>query len=63
MFIGLDLGTSGVRAVLVRPDGSVLDSTESGLRARHPALGWSEQDPADWVSAARTAMPSMAEAR
>lgn len=61
MFIGLDLGTSGVRAVLVRPDGSVLDSAEASLRARHPAPGWSEQDPADWLSAARSALIALAQ--
>lgn len=61
MFIGLDLGTSGVRAVLVRPDGSVLDSAEAALSAQHPHPGWSEQEPADWLSAARAALVSLAQ--
>ncbi|SDD24706.1 xylulokinase [Ruegeria marina] len=61
MFIGLDLGTSGVRVVLVRPDGNVLDSAEAGLLAVHPAPGWSEQDPADWVKAARRAIRALAQ--
>ncbi|MCV2888358.1 xylulokinase [Ruegeria aquimaris] len=61
MFIGLDLGTSGVRAVLVRPDGSVLDSAEAALSARHLHPGWSEQDPADWLTAARAALVSLAQ--
>lgn len=56
MFIGLDLGTSGVRALLVRPDGSVVDSADAATPVAHPFPGWSEQDPADWVSATRSAM-------
>ncbi|MCE8508274.1 xylulokinase [Ruegeria pomeroyi] len=61
MFIGLDLGTSGVRAVLVRPDGSVLESAEAGLQASHPYPGYSEQAPADWVAAARAALVALAQ--
>ncbi|GHF54887.1 xylulokinase [Seohaeicola zhoushanensis] len=56
MFIGLDLGTSGVRAVLLRDDGSVRDSAEAATPVAHPHPGWSEQDPADWIAATRAAL-------
>lgn len=53
MFIGLDLGTSGVRALLVRENGKVVASAESATPVSHLHPGWSEQDPADWISACR----------
>lgn len=51
MFLGFDLGTSGLRALLVRPDGTALASAEATYDVAHPQAGWSEQDPADWVAA------------
>lgn len=55
MFLGLDLGTSGVKALLVAEDGAVVDSADAPLSVSHPHSGWSEQDPADWISATRNA--------
>lgn len=59
MFIGLDLGTSGVRALLVDEDGNALHSAESALTVSHPHPGWSEQDPADWIRAAKAALKQL----
>lgn len=59
MFIGLDLGTSGIRALLVRENGQVLHSAEAALPVTHPYPGWSEQSPADWVSAARQVIAAL----
>ncbi|MBO9451645.1 xylulokinase [Tropicibacter sp. R16_0] len=56
MFIGLDLGTSGVRALLVDAAGAVLASADRGLQVSHPQPGWSEQNPQDWVTASREAL-------
>ncbi len=53
MFLGLDLGTSGLRGVLIREDQSVVASAEAALEVAHPAPGWSEQDPAAWIVACR----------
>ena len=60
MFIGLDLGTSGVRALLLRADGTVADSADAATPVAHPHPGWSEQDPADWIAATRTVLSELA---
>jgi xylulokinase len=49
MFVGLDLGTSGVKALLVDGDGRAVGSADASYNVTHPAPGQSEQDPADWV--------------
>ncbi|MBK0326473.1 xylulokinase [Rhodobacteraceae bacterium F11138] len=63
MFIGLDLGTSGVRALLVDGNGVPVHSTEAALTVSHPHPGWSEQDPASWIAAARTALGELVRIR
>ena len=49
-FIGVDLGTSAVKLLLMSEDGTVekIVSKEYALSFPHP--GWSEQNPADWWS-------------
>ncbi len=46
--VGLDIGTTGVKAVAVTPDGRVLGRAERGYPLSTPRPGWSEQDPDDW---------------
>ena len=60
MFIGLDLGTSGVRAIIVDPQGDVMGAAEAATPVAHPHPGWREQDPADWLTATRTALAELA---
>ncbi|THD85427.1 xylulokinase [Aliigemmobacter aestuarii] len=52
MFIGLDLGTSGLKAVLVDDSQRVLAEATAPLQVSRPQTGWSEQSPADWIAAA-----------
>ncbi len=59
MFLGLDLGTSGLRALLVSVDGQVVASAESSYGVEHPAVGWSEQDPAHWIAACEHCISSL----
>ncbi len=59
MFLGLDLGTSGLRALLVRADGEVVATAQSGYGATHPHPGWSEQNPADWIIACRKCLADL----
>jgi len=51
MFIGIDLGTSSVKAVLMNRVGEVRASASTPLTLSHPHPRWSEQDPASWWQA------------
>lgn len=50
-YLGIDLGTSGLRALLVDEGGLPIGSAESAYGVSNPAPGWSEQNPADWLLA------------
>ena len=50
-FLGIDLGTSGLRALLVDAAGQPVGSAEAHYAVQHPHPGWSEQDPDGWWSA------------
>ncbi len=58
--LGLDIGTTGAKALLCDDHGRVVATTtaEYPLSAPHPQ--WSEQDPADWWQGAQTALRTMA---
>ena len=50
--MGIDIGTTGTRAVIVRPDGTVVGAATGDhqpMRMEKP--GWAEQDPEDWWEA------------
>ncbi len=49
--IGLDIGTSGVKGLLVSEQGEVLIEARSGYQVANPRAGWAEQDPGDWWQA------------
>lgn len=51
MYIGLDLGTSGVKGLLIDADQKVIDEAHAGLEVQRPHPGWSEQSPAAWIAA------------
>ena len=50
-YIGVDLGTSGLKLLLVAADGSILDQTALTYPVSYPRDGWSEQNPEDWLAA------------
>jgi xylulokinase len=52
MLVGLDIGTSSVKAVAIDPRGDVLKVAERPYAPSIPRAGWSEQDPGDWWRAA-----------
>lgn len=56
MFIGLDLGTSSLKAILIDVNQNVLAEHTVPLSVQRPHDGWSEQDPRSWESAARDAL-------
>jgi xylulokinase len=58
--VGLDVGTSGVKALAVSPSGEVVGRCEVGYEVSTPRRGWSEQDPEDWWQAASRALADLA---
>jgi xylulokinase len=51
VFLGIDLGTSAVKAVLIDDADTVLAETSVALTVDRPQPGWSEQDPDAWWDA------------
>jgi xylulokinase len=54
--VGLDVGTTGVKAIAITPEGDVLATAEEGYPLATPQPGWSEQDPEDWWRASEKAL-------
>ena len=59
MFLGIDLGTSAVKALLVDGDQQVVGSASVPLRVSRPAPGHAEQDPEHWWQAALEAIDAL----
>lgn len=60
-YIGLDLGTSGIKGLLVNDRGAIVREENSGYAVSYPQDGWSEQNPEDWLKAARKVLAALAE--
>ena len=56
LFLGLDIGTSGVKAILVSPAGAVAAAATVPLSLDTPCPGWAEQDPQAWWDASTAAI-------
>ncbi|MES0864289.1 xylulokinase [Ruegeria sp. SCPT10] len=50
-YLGFDLGTSGLRGLLMDVAGGVIGVDETSFEVARPHLGWSEQEPSDWIKA------------
>lgn len=59
MYLGLDLGTSGVKAMLMDADQNIVGSAHGALDVSRPHSGWSEQNPADWIRATEEAIAGL----
>jgi xylulokinase len=57
--VGLDVGTTGVKALTLSAEGSVLAEAERSYPLSSPRPGWSEQDPEHWVEAASAALADL----
>jgi xylulokinase len=57
--VGLDVGTTGVKALALSEDGAVLARAERGYPLATPRPGWAEQDPEDWWSAAEQCLAEL----
>lgn len=58
-YIGIDLGTSAVKLILVSPDGKILSSVNKDYPISYPRDGWSEQDPCDWFDAVKAGLSDL----
>src|SRR3954454_16388550 len=54
--VGLDVGTSGVKAIAISAEGEILARAEEHYPSSSPQPGWSEQDPEDWAGASERAL-------
>ncbi len=59
MYLGLDLGTSGVKALLIDDAQRVIGSASGAMDVSRPHPGWSEQDPAAWIRATEEAVAGL----
>lgn len=59
MYLGIDIGTSGVKAVLMDEAGAVVEIATAALSVSRPHDLWSEQDPADWWAATNSAVSDL----
>ena len=59
MFLGLDLGTSGVKALLIDDAQSPIAEGHAPLTVERPHSNWSEQDPNSWITACKAAIAAV----
>ena len=57
-YIGIDLGTSGAKFLLVAADGRILTENTQTYPVFYPQSGWSEQNPEDWLSLIHISEPT-----
>src|SRR3954454_16189123 len=58
-FIGIDVGTTAVKALAVSPSGEVLARAQASYPLSTPRPGWAEQDPEDWWRATQAALADL----
>ncbi|WP_284165264.1 xylulokinase [Frigidibacter sp. SD6-1] len=59
MYLGLDLGTSGLKGVVVDAAQRIVAEAAAPLTVSRPHDGWSEQSPADWIAAAEAVFAAL----
>lgn len=58
-YLGIDVGTSAVKAILIDEDRRTIASASRALEVARPAAGWSEQDPDAWIAATASALDEL----
>ena len=59
--IGVDIGTTGVKAALIEVDGRILADATIEHDLHSPRIGWAEEDPIDWISGTVAALRLLAQ--
>jgi xylulokinase len=62
MYLGIDIGTSSVKAVILNDQDAVVEQASAPLTVSRPHPGWSEQNPADWWMATNSAVSDLSPA-
>ncbi len=60
MYLGLDLGTSGLKGLIVDDHQRIVAEASAPLSVSRPHDGWSEQAPGDWIAAAEAVLTALA---
>ena len=60
-YIGVDLGTSAVKLLLMGADGKILNTVTKEYPLEFPQPGWSQQNPEDWKEAVFAGIPQLLE--
>ena len=58
-YIGIDLGTSAVKLLLMNETGSIANIVSREYPIAFPHPGWSEQNPEDWFAAAMSGLKEL----
>ena len=58
-FIGIDLGTSALKLLLVEENGGILNEVTKEYPLEFPRAGWSQQNPEDWKKAVLESIPEL----
>jgi xylulokinase len=59
MYLGIDIGTSSVKAVLVSADQDIVATASAHLEVERPRPGWSEQEPESWWRACASVLDEL----
>ena len=59
MYLGLDLGTSGLKGLLIDAEQTIVGQANAPLQVSRPQSAWSEQDPAHWIAAAEAVLAEL----
>jgi len=60
MYIGIDLGTSGVKTILIDHAQNIISVAHANLTVQSPKDGFKEQNPKNWVKATEKCLVEMA---
>ena len=58
-YIGIDVGTSGTKILLVDKNGKILSQVTEEYDVYYPKDGWSEQNPSDWIIAIKNGIDKL----
>lgn len=56
MYLGVDLGTSGVKVIAIDENGEIKASSSREYPVHYSNNGWSDQNPADWIKGVKDSL-------